>query len=615
MGLDDLKAPPQLTLNLKFPPWGHVAFWSHHSFPSKPPLPSHSCHLTFTFTETPEGRLSGASGRDAAVAAAAAAASAAAAAAAEAAASLAQDSWYQLELQQNVTVQEGLCVLVPCKFSYPWSSFGTFSGFWFRQGAGKKHALVATNRLGQKLSEGSQGRFFLLGDPQANNCSLSIRDVTTGDSGTYFFQIETSFHQHAYQDRPLSLGVTALTQAPHILMPETLESGRPRRLTCSVPWACEWGTPPVFSWTSAALPTLGPRTPLSSVVTLTPRPQDHGTSLTCQVMFPASGVTVGRTIQLNVTYAPRNVTVSVFQGNRTALKILQNASSLPVLEGQALQLLCVADGNPPAQLSWFRGSPAPNATPISSTTILELPGLGTVPGEVTCRAQNPLGSQNLSLSLLVVYPPQLLGPSCSWEDRGLHCSCSSRAQPAPSLHWRLGEGLLDGNFSNASIKVTSSSTGPWANSSLSLGEGLSSSLRLSCEAQNVYGSQGATVLLLPGKPQPRIQQTLPAIGGAGIVVLLSFCLYLIFRVKTLRKTQPMQSLDAVNQAEDSGPREPQPRFWADTAAEHPAPAGAGSSPGEGQELHYALLRFHRLQPRPQEPEDTHTEYSEIRTHQ
>lgn len=84
-------------------------------------------------------------------------------------------------------------------------------------------------------------------------------------------------------------------------MPETLESGRPRRLTCSVPWACEWGTPPVFSWTSAALPTLGPRTPLSSVVTLTPRPQDHGTSLTCQVMFPASGVTVGRTIQLNVT--------------------------------------------------------------------------------------------------------------------------------------------------------------------------------------------------------------------------------------------------------------------------------------------------------------------------
>uniref|UniRef100_A0A8C0L3G2 Ig-like domain-containing protein n=1 Tax=Canis lupus dingo TaxID=286419 RepID=A0A8C0L3G2_CANLU len=72
-------------------------------------------------------------------------------------------------------------------------------------------------------------------------------------------------------------------------------------LTCSVPWACEQGIPPIFSWMSAALTSLGPRTHLSSVLTLTPRPQDHGTNLTCQVQFPAVGVMVERTIQLNVT--------------------------------------------------------------------------------------------------------------------------------------------------------------------------------------------------------------------------------------------------------------------------------------------------------------------------
>uniref|UniRef100_A0A8C4PKP8 Ig-like domain-containing protein n=1 Tax=Equus asinus asinus TaxID=83772 RepID=A0A8C4PKP8_EQUAS len=72
-------------------------------------------------------------------------------------------------------------------------------------------------------------------------------------------------------------------------------------LTCSVPWACERGTPPILSWTSAALTSLGPRTHLSSVLTLTPRPHDLGTNLTCQVQFPAAGVTVERTIQLNVT--------------------------------------------------------------------------------------------------------------------------------------------------------------------------------------------------------------------------------------------------------------------------------------------------------------------------
>ena len=96
-------------------------------------------------------------------------------------------------------------------------------------------------------------------------------------------------------------------------------------------------------------------------------------------------------------------------------------------------------------------------------------------------------------------PPQLLGPSCSQEDEGLRCSCSSRARPAPSLRWRLGEGLLEGNFSNTSFEVSSSSAGPWANSSLSLHEGLSSGLSLSCEALNVHGARSGSVLQLPGQ--------------------------------------------------------------------------------------------------------------------
>ena len=95
--------------------------------------------------------------------------------------------------------------------------------------------------------------------------------------------------------------------------------------------------------------------------------------------------------------------------------------------------------------------------------------------------------------------PWLLGPSCSWEEEELNCSCSSRAQPAPSLCWRLGEELLEEDPSNASYMVTSYFEGPWANSSLSLRVGLGSGLRLSCEAENVHGAQSASVLLLPGQ--------------------------------------------------------------------------------------------------------------------
>lgn len=91
-----------------------------------------------------------------------------------------------------------------------------------------------------------------------------------------------------------------LTHTPTISIPQTLEFGHPTDVMCSVPWACERGTPPIFSWMSAALISLGPTTTFSSVLTLTPRLQDHGTNLICQVTFPGAGVTVQKTVQINV---------------------------------------------------------------------------------------------------------------------------------------------------------------------------------------------------------------------------------------------------------------------------------------------------------------------------
>lgn len=98
-----------------------------------------------------------------------------------------------------------------------------------------------------------------------------------------------------------SFPLLALSRTPDIIIPETLRAGHPSNLSCSVPWACEQGTPPTFSWMSDALTSLSSRTTNSSVLTLTPRPQDHGTKLTCLVTFSGAGVTVERTIRLNVT--------------------------------------------------------------------------------------------------------------------------------------------------------------------------------------------------------------------------------------------------------------------------------------------------------------------------
>ena len=51
----------------------------------------------------------------------------------------------------------------------------------------------------------------------------------------------------------------------------------------------------------AALDSLDPETLHSSVLAFTPRLQDHGTNLTCQVKLPEVQATVERTTWLNVS--------------------------------------------------------------------------------------------------------------------------------------------------------------------------------------------------------------------------------------------------------------------------------------------------------------------------
>nr|XP_010945434.2 sialic acid-binding Ig-like lectin 11 isoform X1 [Camelus bactrianus] len=528
--------------------------------------------------------------------------------------SLQKGPQYQLRVQESVTVQEGLCVLVPCEVSYPrvgWDDSTPAYGYWFRKrDKPLADVLVATNNPLSVAKKKTNIAFYLSGHPGANNCSLSITDAQKQESGKYYFRLMRGDNvRHSYTDNLLTVNVTALSWTPDIHAKEPLEAGSSTHLTCSLPGACDRATHPSISWTGAALHPLelASEAYKSSEILLTPRPQDHGTNLTCRVTFPRAGVSSEGTLMLNVSYAPQNLSISVSRGNCTELKYLGNGSSLSVLEGESLRLVCVADSNPPAILSWARGSRTLSPSQPSNPGVLLLPRVDSDhEGKFTCQAQHPRGSLGISLHLSVQNPPQLLGPSCSWEDQGLHCSCSSRAQPAPSLRWRLGEGLLEGTISNASFKITSRSAGPWANSSLSLSEGLSSGLSLSCEALNVHGAQSATVLLLPGKPQLWGGFVLGAVEGAGIAGLLSLCsCFILFMVKTFRKEAPGVA------AEENAPSTSQGHQYEclpGSTMDHPHPVE------EEQELHYASLSFPGLRPRePQDQEATSaTEYTELK---
>ncbi|XP_028645064.1 myeloid cell surface antigen CD33-like [Grammomys surdaster] len=231
-----------------------------------------------------------------------------------------------------VTVQEGLCVLVPCTFTeYPiiMRSDLVF-GYWFHERETTDlDSLVATNNPNQLVQKETQSRFHL-----SMYCSLDIRDAQKGDSGSYFFSLETEGVKWNYCEDKIFVHVTDLTYTPNINIPQTLELGHPTDVMCSVPWACERGTPPIFSWMSSALISLSPTTTFSSVLTLTPRLQDHGTNLTCQVTFPGAGVTVQKTVQINVIYTAQNSTVH-FSGRDGPGKPRPLAEVIQVAMGEA----------------------------------------------------------------------------------------------------------------------------------------------------------------------------------------------------------------------------------------------------------------------------------------
>ncbi|KAH0517372.1 Sialic acid-binding Ig-like lectin 12 [Microtus ochrogaster] len=308
---------------------------------------------------------------------------------------------FSLNVKKRVVVQESLCIQVPCRFTYgkeKWSDSDPAYGYWFRDRANPlQDPPVATNNPGRPALNTTKDRFFLLGEPLKKNCSLYIRETRKDDAGSYFFRLERGKTKLSYMLNMMTLQVTDLTYAPDILIPETLEAGRPSNLTCSEPWAC--GSP-TFFWTGSSVSLLSTNTTGSAVLTVNPQPWDHGTNLTCQVTLPGAGVTTRTTIRLNVSNAPKNLTVTISQGADSESITPENGSSLPVSEGQSLRLLCSTDSYPPANLSWTFDNLSLCPSKLSKPGLLELfPVHLKHEGVYTCQAQHALGSQHFSLSL------------------------------------------------------------------------------------------------------------------------------------------------------------------------------------------------------------------------
>ncbi|XP_067575137.1 sialic acid-binding Ig-like lectin 10 isoform X3 [Pseudorca crassidens] len=598
--------------------------------------------------------------------------------------SWAQNPAFQLQVQELVRVQEGLCVVVPCSVSYPvigWVPSTPAYGFWFKDPTATDSGLpVATNKPDRDVQTDTQGRFQLLGDPR-QNCSLLIRDVHMEDSASYFFRLERGYYvRYNFVEYKFRLEVTALTQKPEIYVPETLKPGHQVTLICMFHWAFEECPAPTLSWRGATVSSheARPRTSYLSALTFTPRPQDHGTELTCRVDVSRRGLSTEDTILLSVAYAPKDLVISISQTDVSALEPQGNSPHLEVQKGQFLRLLCTADSVPLATLSWaLQDRILSWSHPSGSRTLeLVLPRVKAEDaGRYTCRAENGLGSQSRSLELSVQYAPENLKVMVSQgnrtvlenfrngtslpvlEGQSLRLLCVAHSNPPAQLSWaRGGQTLSPSQPSDPGVlelpQIQTEHEGEFT-----------------CRAQNPLGSQNTSLSLSVVYEKGFASKAFSSgiFLGIGLMTLLLLCFILIV-VRALRKkwtqaevpapapapapapgetprsrvSRRSTLLDYINVVPKTGPlaqkqkTKPSSPSWATVPDAHPPEPrknqkelylvshncpGPKSSPqapeseNNQEETHYAVLNFPGLRPwDTQRPKGTHSEYAEIQFH-
>ncbi|XP_070943615.1 sialic acid-binding Ig-like lectin 11 isoform X2 [Macaca nemestrina] len=494
--------------------------------------------------------------------------------------SLNKDPSYSLQVQKQVTVQEGLCIMVPCNLSYPWDGWNESTaayGYWFKEGTNTNTgAPVATNNQSRKVEMSARGRFQLTGDPGKGSCSLVIRDAQRENEAQYFFRVERgTYVRYNFKNNGFLLKVTVLS--------------------------------------------------------FTPSPQDHDTDLTCHVDFSRKGVSAERTVRLRVAYAPRDLVISISRDNTSALKPQENLTHLEARKGQFLRLLCAADSQPPATLSWVLQDRVLSLShPWGPRTLgLELPGVKAGDsGRYTCRAENRLGSQQRALDLSVQYPPENLRVMVSQANRtvlenlgngtslpvlegqSLRLVCVTHSSPPARLSWTQGG-------------QTVGSSQPSDPGVLELPRvQVEQEGEFTCHAQHPLGSQHVSLSLsVHRKLQRGGGVGLGAALGAGVTALLALCSCLvIFGVKTCRKEARKRAAAEQDVPSTLGPisQGQQHECSAGSSQDHLPPGAATPTPGQGeeQEVYYASLSFQGMRLR--EPEDqeapSSTEYSEIKIH-
>ncbi|XP_043094038.1 B-cell receptor CD22-like [Puntigrus tetrazona] len=257
-------------------------------------------------------------------------------------------------------------------------------------------------------------RLQYLGDKQ-KSCTMRLSHVTQKDEHKYYFRFTTD-KDMKWTGRP---GVTLTVLDLQVESPERVTEGDSVRLTCKS--SCALTDRATFIWYRNSQPLTERRDRNNILLLQSVRREDAG-RYSCALQ---EHTYISPEVHLNVTYPPRNVSVSI--------------SPSEIMEGDSVTLICSSDSNPPAEISWIKGRKTVRSGRIYNISKIR----SDHRKEYKCKSRNEHGEKDSDAVMLnVMYAPRnvvvSISPSEIVEGDSVTLICSSDSNPPAEISWFKG---------------------------------------------------------------------------------------------------------------------------------------------------------------------------------
>ncbi|XP_043092921.1 sialic acid-binding Ig-like lectin 14 [Puntigrus tetrazona] len=267
---------------------------------------------------------------------------------------------FSISLSEKIEALSGSCVIIKCSFEIrdDYDKFLTekaATGVWLKDGT---HADINQVFNSRNPKPGPlSGK--ITGNLHEKNCTTIFYNVSSRDSGSYYFRIMSGEGlKYNYIHHFSTINVTESPPKPRVQLyvdeekrqdQEEVLEGSSVSLRCSAETLCS-SSPATLTWSSTPRIPLNDSSRLQELISdlkFTATHREHRVTFTCTITYQIQdqNKTAQDSITLLVQYAP------------------QISTSSSCISGDVTVCLCEADGNPSPELEWhLSGRPVTNSS-------------------------------------------------------------------------------------------------------------------------------------------------------------------------------------------------------------------------------------------------------------